>query len=288
VSRRKSRTDKPSRRRTLISPGVAGLLAGVTTTVAWRWLRASPAGADPAWLRQNYRDRDVSLLLGPAAAVGAVAGLAAAMPAPRRRGVLAVAAIGLIGAYDDRYGDSHARGLGGHLKALRHGKVTTGMVKHETMGGVAAAASHRQHRKPIDAALGTVLVAGTANLVNLFDLRPGRAAKVTTVAAFALSRVGDPAARAVASAAGAAAAAALGPDVREQAMLGDCGAGALGATLGWSLASRPSRLARIAAASGVVAATLASERTSFSAVIEANPVLRTLDGLGRVRDRRGR
>jgi hypothetical protein len=66
-------------------------------------------------------------------------------------------------------------------------------------------------------------------------------------------------------------------------MLGDCGAGALGATLGWSLAMRPSRLTRIAAAAGVVGATLASERTSFSAVIEANPVLRRLDQLGRPR-----
>jgi UDP-N-acetylmuramyl pentapeptide phosphotransferase/UDP-N-acetylglucosamine-1-phosphate transferase len=271
-----------------MSSRAAGLLAGVTTAFAWRSLRSSGAAADQAWLRHNYRDREVSLLLGPAAAAGVVVGLAAAVPAPRRRAVLAVAAIGLVGAYDDRYGDTHARGLGGHLDALRQGRVTTGMVKLLTMGGVAAAASHREHRKPIDAVLGTVLVAGTANLVNLFDLRPGRAAKVTTIAALALSRLGDPTARAVASVAGGAAGAALGPDVREHAMLGDCGAGALGATLGWSLATRPSRLGRIAAASGVVAATLASERTSFSAVIEANPVLRTVDGLGRVRDRRGR
>jgi UDP-N-acetylmuramyl pentapeptide phosphotransferase/UDP-N-acetylglucosamine-1-phosphate transferase len=264
------------------------LVAGATTALAWRSLRSSPTAADPTWHRQNFRDREVSLLLGPAVAAGAIVGLAAAGSAPRRRATLAVAAIGLVGAYDDQYGNSHARGLGGHLEALRHGRVTTGVVKLVTMGGVAAAASRRQHRKPIDVALGTVLVAGTANLVNLFDLRPGRAAKVTSVAAFALSRVGDPTARAVASVAGSVAGAALGPDVREHAMLGDCGASALGATLGWSLATRPSRLGRIAAASGVVAATLASERTSFSAVIEANPVLRTIDGLGRVRDRRGR
>ncbi|HVW80452.1 MAG TPA: hypothetical protein VHB69_05885 [Mycobacteriales bacterium] len=283
MRRRKSAAPRCRR----VSPRLAGLLASATTVATWRWLQSSPAGADPAWLRQNFRDRDVSLLLGPAVAAGAVAGLAAAAR-PRRRAMLTVTAIGLVGAYDDRYGDSHARGLRGHFDALRQGRVTTGMVKLVTMGGVAAAASHRQHRTVVDAALGTVLVAGTANLVNLFDLRPGRAAKVTALTAFALGRAGDPTARAVANVAGAAAAAALGPDVREQAMLGDCGAGALGATLGWSLAARPSRLARVTAAGGVVAATLASERTSFSAVIEANPVLRTLDRLGRVRDRRDR
>jgi hypothetical protein len=37
------------------------------------------------------------------------------------------------------------------------------------------------------------------------------------------------------------------------------------------------------AAAGVVGATLASERTSFSAVIDANPVLRRLDHLGRAK-----
>jgi UDP-N-acetylmuramyl pentapeptide phosphotransferase/UDP-N-acetylglucosamine-1-phosphate transferase len=246
-------------------------------------LRQSPLGADPAWTRRNYRDREVSLLLGPAVALGAALGTAAAVPAPRRAPVLAVSAIGLVGAYDDRYGDSHARGLRGHLAALREGRVTTGLIKLVTMAGVAAVASTRLSRKPVDIALGTVLVAGSANLVNLFDLRPGRAAKVTSAAAALLSRFGSPPARAAAAAAAGAAAAGLVPDVREQAMLGDCGAGALGATIGWSLALRPSRLTRLVAAVGVVGATLASERTSFSTVIDAHPVLRRLDEMGRAR-----
>jgi UDP-N-acetylmuramyl pentapeptide phosphotransferase/UDP-N-acetylglucosamine-1-phosphate transferase len=261
----------------------AGVLAAGGTAAAWWWARQSPAGGDPAWRRRNFRERDVSLLLGPAVAAGVTLGVAAAAPSPRRAGVIAVSTIGLVGAYDDRYGDSHARGLRGHLAALRHGRVTTGLVKLVTMAGVAAFSASRQSRKPVDVALGTVLVAGSANLVNLFDLRPGRAAKVTGTASAVLSRVGPAPARAVAAAAGGAAAAGLLPDLREQAMLGDCGAGALGATLGWSLAMRPSRLTRLAAAAGVVGATLASERTSFSAVIDANPVLRRLDLLGRAK-----
>ncbi|HVS67473.1 MAG TPA: hypothetical protein VHE56_02890 [Mycobacteriales bacterium] len=261
----------------------AGWLAAGGTAAAWWWIRQSPVAADPAWTRRNFRDREVSLLLGPAVAAGATLGIAAASPSPRRDAVLAVSTIGLVGAYDDRYGDSHARGLRGHLAALRQGRVTTGLVKLATMGGVAALVSARQSRKPVDIALGTVLVAGSANLVNLFDLRPGRAAKVTAATAAVLSRIGPAPARAAAAAAGGAAGAGLLPDVREQAMLGDCGAGALGASLGWSLAMRPSRLTRLAAATAVVGATLASERTSFSAVIDANPVLRRLDQLGRAK-----
>lgn len=261
----------------------ARLLAAGGTAAAWWWLRQSPVGTDPTWTRRNYRDREVSLLLGPAVAAGAALGVATAGPAPRRAAVLAVSSIGLVGAYDDRYGDSHARGLRGHLAALREGRITTGLVKLVTMAGVAAFCTARRSRNAVDIALGTVLVAGSANLVNLFDLRPGRAAKVTTAAAAALSRIGPPPARAAAAAAGGAAAAALVPDVREQAMLGDCGAGALGAALGWSLALWPSRVARLAAASGLVATTLASERASFTAVIDANPVLRRLDLLGRAK-----
>ncbi|HVV76902.1 MAG TPA: hypothetical protein VHC43_12775 [Mycobacteriales bacterium] len=259
----------------------AGWIAAGGTAAAWWWMQQSPVAADPAWTRRNFRDREVSLLLGPAVAAGTALGLAAAVPAPRRAALLAVSTIGLVGAYDDRYGDSHARGLRGHLSALRNGRVTTGLVKLTAMAGVAALTSARASRKPLDVALGTVLVAGSANLVNLFDLRPGRAAKVTSGAAALLSRVGPAPARAAAAAAGGAAGAGLLPDVREQAMLGDCGAGALGATLGWSLAMRPSRRTRLAAATAVVGATLASERTSFSAVIEANPVLHRLDRLGR-------
>lgn len=271
-----------SRRRGGRVRAVGGLAAG-GTAAGWWWLRQSAAGTDPAWNRRNFRDREVTLLLGPAVAAGATLGVAAASTSARRAAVLAVGAIGLVGAYDDRYGDSHARGLRGHLVALRNGRVTTGMIKLVTMVGIAAWASSRHARKPVDVALDTVLIAGGANLVNLFDLRPGRAAKVTGAAAALLSRVGPEPARAAAAAAGGAASAALIPDLRERAMLGDCGAGALGATLGWSVVMRPSRLTRLAAVAGVIGATLASERTSFTAVIDANPVLRRLDRLGRAK-----
>ena len=64
-------------------------------------------------------------------------------------------------------------------------------------------------------------------------------------------------------------------------MLGDCGAGVLGATLGWSLATRRARWSRLLAAAAVTGLNLASERVSFSAVIDRQPVLRSIDRLGR-------
>ena len=72
----------------------------------------------------------------------------------------------------------------------------------------------------------------------------------------------------------------LPEDLGERAMLGDCGANALGAMLGASAAGLP-RPARIALLAGIAGLTAASEKVSFTKVIERTPALRWLDMLGR-------
>jgi UDP-GlcNAc:undecaprenyl-phosphate/decaprenyl-phosphate GlcNAc-1-phosphate transferase len=258
---------------------VVGAGTASVATVAWSALQQrSPSAA--RWQRRNYRGRDVTLLLGPAVGLGALAGVAAAGPRGRRGALLVVASAAAVGGYDDLYGDRHAQGLRGHARALGEGRVTTGMVKLAALAGTAALGSLTVHRRPTDVAVSTVLVAGGANLINLFDLRPGRAAKVSLLAAAALSAGATDQSRAVAAAAAGAALAALPSDLAERAMLGDCGAGAIGALLGWSAGGGSARRRGLLAAT-VVALTLASERVSFSEVIERQPALRALDRLGR-------
>jgi len=63
-------------------------------------------------------------------------------------------------------------------------------------------------------------------------------------------------------------------------MLGDCGANALGAMLGAAAAGLP-RPARMALLAGITGLTAASEKVSFTKVIERTPALRRLDMLGR-------
>jgi hypothetical protein len=63
-------------------------------------------------------------------------------------------------------------------------------------------------------------------------------------------------------------------------MLGDCGANALGAVLGAAAAGLP-RSARIALLAGITGLTAASEKVSFTKVIERTQALRWLDMLGR-------
>ncbi len=257
--------------------GVPVTVAALATTAAWRVLRARPPGGAARWTRSNFRGEPVSLTLGPAVALGALAGLAASGPRDRRAGALLVIASAAVGGYDDLYGDRHARGLRGHLRALRDGRVTTGMVKLVGLVSAAAAADLLRRQRPSVVVVDSVLVAGTANLVNLLDLRPGRAAKVSVIKAAALMAGGD---QGPAAAALGAALAALPPDLGERGMLGDCGANTLGALLGWSACRALRPAGRLALATAVVALTLTGERLSFSDVIDAHPALRGLDRAG--------
>jgi hypothetical protein len=126
--------------------------------------------------------------------------------------------------------------------------------------------------------LTTGLVAGTANLVNLLDLRPGRAAKAGVLAAGAT--LGGAGGGLVAGPLGATLAV-LPEDLGERVMLGDSGANALGALVGLRLAAVPSPGLRAVLLAAITGLTLASEKVSFTKVIEATPGLRELDRLGR-------
>ncbi|WP_247612476.1 hypothetical protein, partial [Actinomadura latina] len=192
---------------------------------------------------------------------------------------------GVLGGYDDLAGSGASRGFKGHLTALARGEVTSGAVKILGIGatGLAAAAvagspAPTRTGRAFDTLVNGAVIAGAANLMNLFDLRPGRAVKVglLTGAPLALTRSGS----AVVAAPLGAAAALLPEDLGERAMLGDTGANALGALLGLA-ATRLGRGPRLAVLAGLVGLNAASEYVSFTKVIAGNPVLNRIDMLGR-------
>jgi len=263
--------------------GVAAARAALAGAAA---LTARSAGAP--WRRMNYARRPVTLLGGPALAASATATAVLGAPAGMRAAAAVVGAVsGVVGGYDDLAGarpeQAGDKGLAGHLAALRAGRVSAGAVKVAGIGTAGAVAALLTRRGTgagalVDAVLTTGLVAGTANLVNLLDLRPGRAGKAAALAAAA--GIGGPAGGLVAGPLGATLAV-LPADLGERVMLGDCGANALGALLGLRLAALPGRTSRAGLLAGVVGLTLASEKVSFTRVIEGTPGLRELDRLGR-------
>lgn len=296
-----------------------GVCAGLGYVLRHKRIKASQ------WERTNFHGATVSLRGGVAMAGASVASAAVAsalsdQPRAALGGVVASLGGGLAGYIDDVDQGAHdggkvAKGLKGHLGALAHGQVTTGVIKIAGIGASALAASAlvgskatSVGAKAADLALNTVLIAGTANLANLLDLRPGRALKATVLVAAPLSYLscagaktpasgasdapsvkpvspasasGASAQRLLASGLNAAAITALVEDLQETTMLGDTGANAAGALLGTSLAANDSWKLRLGAALGVVSLILASEKVSFSKVIAANPALNWLDQLWR-------
>lgn len=222
---------------------------------------------------------------------------------------LVASALGLV---DDVYGSAEDRGFRGHFRALVRGRITTGMLKLIGIGVASlVVAAVLAPIAPWSLGLtGIARVAGivvaalaialTTNLVNLMDLRPGRALKVYAILVVAgvpfvtATIFGGPVSAAsevtLSAVSGIALTAALlGPvfavwrfDLTERGMLGDAGANAMGAVAGallviaiplWSLALYSAALLGL---------NLLSERVSFSAVIERTAVLRWLDRLGRL------
>jgi UDP-GlcNAc:undecaprenyl-phosphate/decaprenyl-phosphate GlcNAc-1-phosphate transferase len=264
---------------------LASALGAIAGRAAWTALRSRPPGGRERWDRVNHRGETVTLLEGPAFSLGAAAALAVVPGVPRRlrtAAVLATLGGGLFGAVDDLREAGTSKGLRGHLGELARGRVTTGGLKVLGIGatGLVAAKVALPGAKAGDVLVGGAVVAGSANLVNLFDLRPGRALKVVLLAAPVIGRAGG-SARRLAAVAGGAGAALLAPDLAEEAMLGDTGANAAGALLGVAAVAGSSRRGRVGLLAGLTALTLASEKVSFTKVIAATPGLRELDALGR-------
>ncbi|MEV4807981.1 hypothetical protein AB0K18_49015 [Nonomuraea sp. NPDC049421] len=279
----------PSRARGLLYALAGATIGAVAARVAYSaFTRNKPADLSGRWTRKNHRGEPITLLEGPAFVAGA--GAAAALtpgltPRVRAAALLAGAGSGALGAYDDLYGTTSFKGFKGHLSALARGEVTSGAVKILGIGATGLGAAALVSQGPADILVNGAAIAGSANLANLFDLRPGRAVKVGLLTggpllAAALFR-DQPAAGALAAVPLGAAAALLPDDLGERAMLGDAGANALGALLGLAAITKLGRPGRYALLGTVVALTAAAEKVSFTKVIAGNPVLNRIDMLGR-------
>ncbi len=274
------------------------LLLGGGALAAFLLERASSEVlAAPALQRTNFRGRSLPTA-GGLVIVLAVLVVEAARTALAEFGVgeelsdsllrsmvlFACFAFALLGLIDDLLGGED-RGFRGHLRALADGRLTTGAMKLFGGGVVAivltAAPGEVSGRRLLaDAAL----VALAANLGNLLDRAPGRTIKVGLLVyvPLALAAGTSPVGLAVASVVGAAAGL-LHADLRERLMLGDTGANLLGAVLGLAVVLETSRPVRTAVLMLLVLLNLASERVSFTKVIDATPGLRQADRWGRLR-----
>ena len=193
--------------------------------------------------------------------------------------VVVVLGFGLLGLIDDLLGDRMQRGFRGHLSAFVQGRLTTGALK-AFGGAVLALLVARLTRAGVGfAVIQALLMVLMANFINLLDLRPGRAGKVVVCLSLPLVLIGSKTHWLLVLI--GAVIGYLPWDLREKAMMGDTGANALGAALGFAMAASLPVWLQIAILLALAFLNLASERVSFSRIIAQNRVLRWLDELGR-------
>ena len=231
-------------------------------------LRHRATGRDAGGFAHRGRQLlDAALACGPTAInyrglrlplVGALVALGGGKtPARVRAGV---AAIALLGLADDLWSGPE-RGFRAHLAK----GSTTGVAKAVGIPLVALATT-RSLRK-------ATVVALAANALNQLDTRPGRALKAFLAAA---AVVRGPAKSYVPIAV------LLAPyDLREMTMLGDAGANALGAVLGYGSVGKLTARGQILSIAALAGLTAVGEARSLGDLIERTPVLSRLDRLGR-------
>lgn len=277
---------------TIVVLCVSALVAGGASSA---WTARCIVGSAPLRSR-NYRGLDIpaagglAVLLGFLSGLGLIAVIHVVASGSLRLALAAAAAqpmagaglgFGLLGLWDDLAGQPGERGWRAHLAAARRGRATAGAIKVLGGGILAFVLVAPGSGNAPKAMLHAAVIALCANLFNLLDLRPGRASKVSLVAFGGLLAAGGPVAPGLA-AAGGAVVAFLPYDLREKAMLGDVGANALGAIIGFGVVATASGIIELIVAVVLVGLQVLGDRPGLSAIIDRIPPLRRFDRLGRV------
>ena len=248
-------------------------------------------------LRSNYRGEQIPVAAGimlsliSALVGGAVSGLGLASYRLGMAFSLLIMGFGLLGLVDDVMGSREKSGLKGHLLALVEERIlTTGALKAIYGGLLALAVSSMFGGGFWVICLRTVVVALTTNLVNLLDLRPGRAIKgfltLVTLAGLGAGLVGAGLWQGWYLVSGLVGAVmAYAPyDFRARSMMGDAGSNVLGAGAGFAICLTGMSLGVSWLAAWLiflVSIHAYAEHYSITKTIEASRILRAIDGMGR-------
>jgi len=188
---------------------------------------------------------------------------------------------GFFGLVDDLLGSRDYSGFRGHIGALFKGRLTTGAIKAIGIPVVALIASAILTSNILELFGYAILIALFVNTFNLFDLRPGRALKVYIPLQLLFVFIAGSALGTTAAALTGIALVMIGPDLREEIMLGDTGSNILGGVLGFSFAVSFGWSVNIPVMGLLLFLQLFTERYSLTSLIDKTPILRALDNLGR-------
>ena len=157
------------------------------------------------------------------------------------------------GILDDIIGNRDVSGLKGHFKSLLNGKLTTGGFKALFGGFIGLVISIAISKNIYDIVINTLIIALSTNLMNLLDLRPGRAIKGYL----------------------------LIQDLKAKAMMGDTGSNVLGISIGILFVMGYPLKVRLIWLAFLIFIHILTEKYSLTKIIENNKFLNFIDKLGR-------
>jgi len=190
----------------------------------------------------------------------------------------AIFATAMLGLLDDIIGDSGPKGLKGHLGYLwRNKRISTGLVKAVGSGIITLWVV--LYIKSVNIIIDWLLLLLTINLINLLDLRPGRALKATIIIFLFALLLPLQDYRLLTITAGVIMAY-IRFDLRGLVMLGDSGSNTLGMIAGLVLL-QAGAVVKTVLVILLVLVHAVSEKYSFSKIIEGNTWLKKIDEWGR-------
>lgn len=240
-------------------------------------------------LRPNYRGEQIPVSMGicfiPALIINSIILLYCNVDTMRLLkifillfGIMSMAFVGFI---DDSIGNRDVTGLKGHFTALLRGKLTTGGFKAVLGGLVGLVICVSFDRTIAGIVVGTLVVALSTNLMNLLDLRPGRAIKVYLFISIILFIFASMFEREMIALILPAVIAYFYFDLKAKAMMGDTGSNVLGISIGIFIVTSHSLGVQVFWLLLLIVIHLVAEKFSITKLIEKNFILNYIDKLGR-------
>lgn len=195
--------------------------------------------------------------------------------------IFSIMAMFFAGALDDLIGNRNVSGLKGHFKSLFKGELTTGGFKALFGGFVGLVVSVCISSSIVDIIVNTLIIALSTNLMNLFDLRPGRAIKAYLVIMIPIYITLTGYTKVFPLLILPNVLAYFNTDLKARGMMGDTGSNVLGISIGVLMAFGYGIKVRVAWLVFLVLMHLITEKFSLTKIIEKNRVLKFIDNLGR-------
>ena len=185
------------------------------------------------------------------------------------------------GILDDIIGNRDVSGLKGHFKSFFKGTLTTGGFKAIFGGFVGVLISIAVSDSIPDIIINTLIIALSTNLMNLLDLRPGRAIKAYIVIIITIFITLTGYVKILPLLILPNVLAYFNYDLKAKAMMGDTGSNVLGISIGMLIVFGYSFKVRVSWLVFLVFIHILTEKYSLTKIIENNKILNFIDKLGR-------